>query len=400
MNNIYEKRRNEIRVYLIGITPHDSKKFYDDFVKNNSDIISHHSYSNIAFTMPNDIESDSQIYFRINNEFDCHLEFTSKKISFDANKLYPKYHFVDATADIERTVYLTYLLRHYEGLVDPRDICNKKEVFTTSYIYKQDADYVLRHINSLYKHFNCENIIPIENSATLYEIVNIFTQERYEIRVEYSALTTSSCVNDLKDWFNLEINNMLTHVLRLYCNRYKNGMKELIKTSTSEESNQVLNYIKGDTNMSNTVLKCNANGGITASSVGTDTCYVATKDGVKPYQHGKANLIKSVTINDKDRVLTVVFNDKSVYMQKWAEEDDFDVYVGVALCVAKKYFKDNGTSVTAVKKFLDDKAYTMTEYARERAFKKQKKLEASKAKEKAKKKRQALARKVKSIKKD
>ena len=67
MINIYEKRKNEIRVYLTGITPHDSKKFYDDFVKNNSDIISHHSYSNIALTMPNDIESDSQIYFRINN---------------------------------------------------------------------------------------------------------------------------------------------------------------------------------------------------------------------------------------------------------------------------------------------------------------------------------------------
>lgn len=357
---------NEIRIYLEGISSKTSRNLYNRFVKENSDIISHHSYSDIAFSVDN-FNIDSKAHFRINNEFDCYLEFSSNKEVFIHKNGASRYCIGDAVAGFEydrfeRAVYLSYLLEHYNDFIDLKNTYNRSKSFTSSYTYKQDVDALLNHIDCYFKHFTCENVVHMEDASTLYEIVNVFTHDRYFITVNYTKTADEGCVEEIKKFFNIEINIVCRKLFTLYHN-HKKRIKELIKTSkmikSKEECNQILNYLKGDINMS--------------------------------------NIIKSVTINDKDRVLTVVFNDKSVYMQKWSEDDAFDVYVGVALCVAKKYFKDNGTSVTAVKKFLDDKVFTMTEYAEERAFKKQKKLEALKE---AKKKRQALAKKVESIKKD
>jgi len=48
--------------------------------------------------------------------------------------------------------------------------------------------------------------------------------------------------------------------------------------------------------------------------------------------------IKSVQVNIEKKVVTVIFADDTVVVQKCNEEDDFDVYVGVALAIAKRTF--------------------------------------------------------------
>ena len=46
------------------------------------------------------------------------------------------------------------------------------------------------------------------------------------------------------------------------------------------------------------------------------------------------DLIRSITVNEKKKVTTVVFKDGDVQMSKCSEHDQFDKNVGVALCIA------------------------------------------------------------------
>lgn len=50
------------------------------------------------------------------------------------------------------------------------------------------------------------------------------------------------------------------------------------------------------------------------------------------------NDFKSITVNEKKRIVTVVFADGDVRMSKCSKSDHFDVSVGVALCVAQHLF--------------------------------------------------------------
>ena len=60
-------------------------------------------------------------------------------------------------------------------------------------------------------------------------------------------------------------------------------------------------------------------------------------------------MIKSVTANEEKRIVTVVFKDGDVRMSKCSKEDDFDLEVGIALCVAAHMFG----SKNLFKKFVD-----------------------------------------------
>nr|DAW66829.1 MAG TPA: hypothetical protein [Caudoviricetes sp.] len=51
-----------------------------------------------------------------------------------------------------------------------------------------------------------------------------------------------------------------------------------------------------------------------------------------------SNDFKSITVNEKKRIVTVVFADGDVRMSKCNKSDQFDVAVGVALCVAQHLF--------------------------------------------------------------
>lgn len=53
-------------------------------------------------------------------------------------------------------------------------------------------------------------------------------------------------------------------------------------------------------------------------------------------KHG--NGFKSITVNEKKRIVTVVFADGDVRMSKCSKSDHFDASVGVALCVMQHLF--------------------------------------------------------------
>ena len=48
--------------------------------------------------------------------------------------------------------------------------------------------------------------------------------------------------------------------------------------------------------------------------------------------------IRNVLANKDKRLITVVFEDGKHEIIKCAEQDDFDIYVGVALAIAQRYF--------------------------------------------------------------
>ena len=63
------------------------------------------------------------------------------------------------------------------------------------------------------------------------------------------------------------------------------------------------------------------------------------------------NMIKKIQVNEKEKIVTVVFNDScDVKMSKWSEKDEFDPSIGVALCIAAHMFK----SKRKFKKFVSE----------------------------------------------
>ena len=73
----------------------------------------------------------------------------------------------------------------------------------------------------------------------------------------------------------------------------------------------------------------------------------------------------SITVNEEERVVTVVFEDGSVRMSRCSKDDHFDPVIGVAMCIAarklgsrtklKKYVENNARFVKPKKKKVDKK---------------------------------------------
>ena len=61
-------------------------------------------------------------------------------------------------------------------------------------------------------------------------------------------------------------------------------------------------------------------------------------------------LIKSITLNDKKKITTVVFADDDVKMVKCGENDTYNPETGIVYCIALKY---SGLSKTQFKKMID-----------------------------------------------
>jgi len=51
--------------------------------------------------------------------------------------------------------------------------------------------------------------------------------------------------------------------------------------------------------------------------------------------------IKSILFNEKKKVTTIIWNDNTKTMAKCTADDDYDEEIGVAICIAKKYYGNN-----------------------------------------------------------
>jgi hypothetical protein len=51
--------------------------------------------------------------------------------------------------------------------------------------------------------------------------------------------------------------------------------------------------------------------------------------------------IKSILFNEKKKVTTIIWNDNTKTMAKCTADDDYDEEIGVAICIAKKYYDNN-----------------------------------------------------------
>ena len=71
--------------------------------------------------------------------------------------------------------------------------------------------------------------------------------------------------------------------------------------------------------------------------------------------------IASILVNESKRVITVTFADGDVKMSKCSEKDEFDVKVGVALCVLYHMFGSN----TKASKIIEQKARFVTKKKKE-----------------------------------
>lgn len=71
--------------------------------------------------------------------------------------------------------------------------------------------------------------------------------------------------------------------------------------------------------------------------------------------------IASILVNENKRVITVIFADGNVKMSKCSEKDEFDVKVGVALCVLYHMF---GSS-TKASKVIEQKVKFVTKKKKE-----------------------------------
>ena len=71
--------------------------------------------------------------------------------------------------------------------------------------------------------------------------------------------------------------------------------------------------------------------------------------------------IASILVNESKRVITVTFADGDVKMSKCSEKDEFDVKVGVALCVLYHMFGSN----TKASKVIEQKAKFVTKKKKE-----------------------------------
>lgn len=78
-------------------------------------------------------------------------------------------------------------------------------------------------------------------------------------------------------------------------------------------------------------------------------------------QESPESEIASILVNESKRVITVTFADGDVKMSKCSEKDEFDVKVGVALCVLYHMFGSN----TKASKVIEQKAKFVTKKKKE-----------------------------------
>ena len=93
----------------------------------------------------------------------------------------------------------------------------------------------------------------------------------------------------------------------------------------------------------------------------------AAKEAAEMAAEEKKNKM-SITVNEEERVVTVVFEDGSVRMSRCSKDDHFDPVIGVAMCIAarklgsrtklKKYVESNARFVKTKKKKADTKDET------------------------------------------
>ena len=93
----------------------------------------------------------------------------------------------------------------------------------------------------------------------------------------------------------------------------------------------------------------------------------AAKEAAEMAAEEKKNKM-SITVNEEERVVTVVFEDGSVRMSRCSKDDHFDPVIGVAMCIAarklgsrtklKKYVESNARFVKPKKKKADTKDET------------------------------------------
>ena len=65
--------------------------------------------------------------------------------------------------------------------------------------------------------------------------------------------------------------------------------------------------------------------------------------------------IKSITVNKKKRLVTVVFKDDDIQIAKCDENDVFDEYIGVLVCIAQRQFSSKTSMKKIINKFLNTK---------------------------------------------
>lgn len=78
-------------------------------------------------------------------------------------------------------------------------------------------------------------------------------------------------------------------------------------------------------------------------------------------QESPESEIASILVNENKRVITVTFSDGDVRMSKCSEKDEFDVKVGVALCILYHMFGSN----TKASKAIEQKAKFVTKKKKE-----------------------------------
>lgn len=81
----------------------------------------------------------------------------------------------------------------------------------------------------------------------------------------------------------------------------------------------------------------------------TKTLFKNFKDLDKCTKSIGENMIQKIQVNEKKKIVTVVFDDDDVKMIKCSDKDEFDPSIGVALCIAAHVFN----SKTKFKKFVN-----------------------------------------------
>lgn len=90
-------------------------------------------------------------------------------------------------------------------------------------------------------------------------------------------------------------------------------------------------------------------------------CGFGSSDEEDIEQESPESEIASILVNESKRVITVTFADGDVKMSKCSEKDEFDVKVGVALCVLYHMF---GSS-TKASRVIEQKAKFVTKKKKE-----------------------------------
>ena len=132
---------------------------------------------------------------------------------------------------------------------------------------------------------------------------------------------------------------------------------ELYPSSMTMDAKRKLNAIYGYHSFESHILK--------ALREDIEMDIKAVKEAWKEMAKEAKKKEMSITVNEEERVVTVVFEDGSVRMSRCSKDDHFDPVIGVAMCIAarklgsrtklKKYVENNARFVKPKKKKVDKK---------------------------------------------